>query len=154
MRLVLCLAFTVFLIGCKDVKSSSDKSSLNPPENVLKDISELTYLEIYHELFQDNNGGFDVHADMFGQGATSKLKIEGVNSSCGKALFLSSIVINDEISLAVKASFRFSGNPTNELIRAYKVKPAEKISIGHSKLCYNNEEYEIKREIISAGFTN
>lgn len=141
--LLLLLAF-----GCKDAKSTKQTS----PEPVVKDISELSYIEIYEALFADSNGGFDAHGDLYGQEAISHLSILGQASSCGDALVLTSRDTEKGITLAIKANFNFPGNPNAEMIRAYTIKPAERISIGNSKLCYGGKEYTVQREIVSAGF--
>ncbi|MEK6154563.1 hypothetical protein WIW50_14935 [Flavobacteriaceae bacterium 3-367] len=143
--LLLLLAF-----GCKDAKSTKQTSA--DPEPVVKDISELSYIEIYEALFTDSNGGFDAHGDLYGQEAVSHLSIQERASSCGDALELSVQDTEKDITLAIKANFNFPGNPNTEMIRAYTIKPAEKISIGNSKLCYDGKEYVVQREIVSAGF--
>lgn len=149
---VLVFCFSITLYNCKNEKQSSDKTTQTEAENSLKDISELTYFEVYTVLFADKNGGFDAHGDLYGQDAVTNLMITEENSECGKTLFLASNS-DKEITLAIKASFSFPGNPVNEIVRAYTLKPTEKISTGNSKLCYNGKEYDIKRDIISAGFS-
>ncbi len=150
--LFLFFCFSILCYSCKNDKQSSEKELIPSAEIDLKDISELSYLEIYNALYADNNGGFDLHGDAYGQDAISNISIvEELKDSCGKALFVVSDASNN-ISLAVKSSFNFPGNSANEMLRAYRIKPTEKISIGNSKLCYNGKEYQIKREIISAGF--
>lgn len=95
----------------------------------------------------------DAHGDLYGQEAISYLKIEidSVNSNCGDKLVLTTTA-NNEVDLAIKTTFKLEDNPTKEFIRAYKIKPTEKIAIGTSIVCYNSNEYQITREIISAGF--
>ncbi len=152
--LYLFLFASIFLSSCKNDKSTTDKANSNISDNVLKDISELSYLEIYHALFSDGNGGFDAHGDLYGQDAVSYLSFSEESSSCGNVLYLSNTSSNDTITLALKASFNFPGNPNKEMLRAYVVIPNVKISVGNSKLCYNGKEYAIKREITSAGFSS
>jgi len=146
---------SVLVSSCKNDKKPSEEIDNNTTTNsILKDISELSYLEIYHALFADKNGGFDAHGDLYGQEAVSSLSFSEAPSSCGKALFLSNNSVNDTITLALKASFNFPGNPNTEMLRAYSIHPNGKISVGNSKLCYNGKEYDLKREIISAGFSS
>ena len=150
--LYLFLAATVLFSSCKKEKQDSDDTNLKTISPTIKNISELSYLEVYHALFTDSNGGFDAHGDLYGQDAVSSLVINSENSNCGNALFL----LNNSdklIVLAVKASFSLTGNPTNEMTRAYNIKPTDTISLGNSVLCYDGNEYPIKRDIISAGFT-
>ena len=88
---------------------------------------------------------------MYGQDAVSSVIINTENSDCGNALFL----LNNSdksIVLAVKASFNLTGNPNNEMTRAYNIKPTDTLSLGNTVLCYDGKEYPIKRDIISAGF--
>lgn len=148
--LFLFLFFAILISGCKEnpKKTNLDKTT----NNTVKDISELTYIEIYKALFAENNGGFDQHGDLYGQEAVSSLSFSEIANTCGKIVYLSNNS-TETITLALKASFNFPGNPTKEMVRAYKIKPAEKISVGNTQLCYNSKEYAIKREIISAGFT-
>jgi len=40
------------------------------------------------------------------------------------------------------------------MFRAYIIPPSEKNYIGNSKLCYNDKEYDIKKEITPARFGN
>ena len=94
----------------------------------------------------------DFHGDAFGQGAVSNLEMTEAKGDCGKEFFLTNTG-DKKVDLAVKSSFSFPGNPTNEIVRAYKIKPAEKISIGNSKLCYDGKEFMIQKDIISAGFS-
>jgi len=151
--LFLFLSVTILMSSCKSDKKSPDKSPINTTQNTLKDISELTYIEVYNLLFTNNNGGFDAHGDLYGQDAVSSLSFSEETSSCGKGLFLSNDSSTNTITFALKASFNFPGNPNNEMIRAYTINTNEKISVGNSKLCYNGKEFAIKREIISAGIT-
>ena len=147
----LFLAVTVLFTSCKKEKQTAGDTNLETNSPTLKNISELSYLEIYHALYVDDNGGFDAHGDLYGQDAVSNLIINTENSACGKALFL----LNNSdksIVLAVKASFNLIGNPNNEMTRAYNIKPTDTLSLGHSVLCYDGKEYPIKRDIISAGF--
>ncbi len=149
---VVPLVVLFLTFGCKETTSSKKTTG---PENTAKDISELSYLEIYQALFTDGNGGFDAHGDLYGQEATSELVIEnGPDPACGEALSLRSKETEREITLAVRANFDLPGNPHTEMLRAYTIKPTETISIGTSKLCYNGKEYAVQREIVSAGFTN
>jgi len=149
--LFLFLSATILISSCKSDKKSPHKSTINTTENTLKDISELSYIEIYYLLFTNNNGGFDAHGDLYGQGAVSSLSFSEETSSCGKGLFISNNSSSNIITFALKASFNFPGNPNSEMVRAYTLKANEKISVGNSKLCYNGKEYIINREIISAG---
>jgi len=149
--LFLFLSVTILISSCKSDKKSPDKSTINTTENTLKDISELSYIEIYYLLFTKNNGGFDAHGDLYGQDAVSNLSFSKETSSCGKEVFLSNNSSTNTITFALKASFNFLGNPNNEMVRAYTIKANEKISIGNSILCYNGKEYILNREIISAG---
>ncbi|MDT7830894.1 hypothetical protein RQM59_00795 [Flavobacteriaceae bacterium S356] len=150
--LFLLLTLFVFYSSCKN-NSKPSKNSINTSEKKsVKNISELTYVEIYYALFTNNNGGMDFHGDAFGQGAVSSLSMTEVNDDCGKGFFLTN-TSDKNIDLAVKSSFSFPGNPTNEIVRAYKIKPAEKISIGNSKLCYDGKEFMIQKDVISAGFS-
>ncbi len=143
----------ILVVACKDKTTTQPTAAM--PEETVKDISELTYLEIYQVLFTDNHGGFDAHGDLYGQEAVSELIIEkDADTDCGETLILTSNSQEKEITLAVRASFNFPGNPNNEMLRAYNIKPAERISIGNSKLCYNGKVYDITREIVSAGFKN
>jgi len=153
--LFLFLSVSILMSSCKSDKKPQDKpldkSTINTAEKALKDISELSYIEIYYLLFTNKNGGFDAHGDLYGQKAVSNLSFSEETSSCGKALFLSNNSSVNTITFALKASFNFPGNPNNEMVRAYTIKANEKISVGNSMFCYNGKEYTIKREIISAG---
>lgn len=154
LNILLILSFSVLFINCKNNNQSVDKIDIDNTKIPLKDISELSYMEVYYALFTDNNGGFDAHGDLYGQGEISNVSIIEENSTCGKTLFLSNNSSENEITLAIKASFNLPGNPTHDMLRAYKLKQNEKISIGNSVLCYNGKEYAIKREIVSAGISN
>lgn len=139
--------------SCKNDKKYTDENNVNATNITLKDVSELSFMEIYRALFTSNNGGIDVHGDLYGQEAVSSLTILEEDSSCGKALFIINNSDDKEITLAIEASFNLPGNPNTQIIRGYMVKPAKKVSIGNSILCYNSKEYIINRKVISAGFT-
>ncbi|WP_299111694.1 hypothetical protein [uncultured Winogradskyella sp.] len=145
------LVIAILCLGCKNDKTTSETLDSNITETNLKHISELSYMEIYRALFVDNNGGFDAHGDLYGQDALSFLSFSKEPGSCGNIIYVSN-TSNDVITLALKSSFSFPGNPNNEMLRAYKIAPNQKISVGNSKLCYNGKEYDIKKEITSAGF--
>ncbi len=149
----LFLVVAILFLGCKNDKTNSDQTDSNIADTNLKDISELSYIEIYRALFVDKNGGFDAHGDLYGQDAVSYLSFSEESSSCGNIMYLSN-TSKDSITLALKSSFNFPGNPNKEMLRAYQLPPAEKISIGNSKLCYNGKDYNIKKEITSAGFNS
>jgi len=148
----LLFALAIFTYGCKNNTKASDADKTTAPNKVVKNISELTYVEIYYALFANNNGGRDFHGDAYGQEARTSINLIEQNSNCGKEFFVAN-TSQKEIDLAVKSSFSFPGNSTTEIIRAYKIKPAEKISIGNSKLCYDGKEFMIQKDIISAGFS-
>ncbi len=150
--LFVLFALFIFCSSCKNNTKPSENSVNTSETKSIKNISELTYVEIYYTLFTNNNGGMDFHGDAFGLGAMTSLTRIEENSTCGKALFLANNS-DKEIKLAVKSSFSFPGNPTTEIIRAYRIKPAEKISIGNSKLCYDGKEFMIQKDVISAGFS-
>ena len=150
--LIAVITFSLVFSSCKD----GEKSKVIKPKqakSALKNVNELTYIEMYHVVFKDNSGGMDAHGDLYGQAAVSNLKIENstTKSYCGESLLLVSDS-DKEIELAIKATFKLADNPTKEFIRAYVIKPTEKNVIGTSKVCYNGKEYQINREIISAGF--
>ncbi|TJY37763.1 hypothetical protein [Pontimicrobium aquaticum] len=151
--LFLFLIITILLSGCKNNKTTSIQPDLNITDIKLKDISELSYIEIYKILFIDNNGGFDAHGDLYGQDAISYLSSSQEIDSCGNILYLTN-TSKDSITLALKSSFNFPGNPNKEITRAYQLPPSEKISVGNTKLCYNGKTYNIKKEITSAGFSD
>lgn len=140
------------LLSCKTEKRSEESSENSNTEKTLKNISELSYMEIYYALFTDGNGGFDAHGDLYGQDAISSVSVEEEPASCGNKMYLENTTAKS-ITLAVKASFNFPGNPTHEMLRAYTVKAHEKVFIGNSKLCYDGETYTIERTIVSAGFS-
>lgn len=150
--LIAAVTFFLVFVSCKNGEKPKET---NPKqvEATLKNVNELTYIEIYHVLFKDKSGGMDAHGDLYGQAAISNLKIENSTTKpdCGESLLLVSDS-NQEIELAIKATFKFADNPTKEFIRAYSIKPTEKMNIGTSKVCYDGKEYQITREIISAGF--
>jgi len=150
--LIAAVTFSLVFTSCKDVEKPKEINS-KQAETTLKNVNELTYIEMYHVIFKDKSGGMDAHGDLYGQAAISNLKIENaaLKSNCGNTLLL----VSDsaaKIELAIKATFKFADNPTKEFIRAYTINPTEKITIGTSKVCYNGKEYQITREIISAGF--
>jgi len=145
---------SILFVNCDNKKQTTNEKVNTVSETTLKNISELTYIEIYKILFTDSNGGFDVHGDMYGQDALSNIIILEEVSQCGKALFISNNSGEKEITVAIEAGFNLPGNPNTKMIRAYIVKPGGKISIGNSKLCYNGKEYILNRKIISAGFNN
>lgn len=148
----LLFALAILTYGCKNNTKASDTDKTTTPNKVVKNISELTYVEIYYALFANNNGGRDFHGDAYGQAARTSISLTEENSNCGKEFFVTN-TSQKEVNLAIKSSFNFPGNNTTEIIRAYKVKPAEKISIGNSKLCYDGKEFMIQKDIISAGFS-
>lgn len=150
--LMAVLTFSLVFVSCKDGEKSKETNS-NQAETTLKNVNELTYIEMYHVVFKDKSGGMDAHGDLYGQAAISSLKIETatVKLDCGNSLLLVSDS-DTKIELAIKATFKFEDNPTKQFIRAYTINPTEKITIGTSKVCYNGKEYQITREIISAGF--
>ncbi len=157
MKLKILFLFLLIIsisFSCKTDKPASSDTESKTTEIPLKDISELSYLEIYHALFVNKNGGFDAHGDLYGQEAVSSISFITKKSSCGDSIFLQNDSTTQTITLAMKASFNFPGNPQHEMLRAYTLKPTEKVSIGNSKLCYNGKEYTLKKEIVSAGFTN
>ena len=75
-------------------------------------------------------------------------------TECGDAVWLSSAHSDENIKVAVRTTFNLPGNPANEMFRAYVVKPGESLPVGHNLLCYQGKEYQINREIASAGFTD
>lgn len=154
-KLYICLVLLfVTISSCKDKSEKVDmKSSLD--ETKQKDISELTYQEIFYLLHNENEFGVDFHGDSFGQEAAAEISlITKSGMDCGDAIALESSATDNTVQVAVKTTFRFPNNPANEIVRIYKVKPGETVPVGHNKLCYDGNDYAINREIVSAGFTN
>ncbi len=148
----LVLLSFVIIGSCKEKKQDSDKEG-SPGQEQLKNISELTYQEIFYLLHEENEYGMDFHGDMFGQEAASNVSLMSKSKTdCGNAMVLESSNTNNTLQVAVKTNFDFPGNPANEIFRIYIVKPGETVPVGHSTLCYNGAEYAINREIVSAGF--
>ncbi|RDY59762.1 hypothetical protein [Flagellimonas nanhaiensis] len=146
------LILILLFVSCKNNKKEvvSDDSKT---EQTLKDISELSYQEIFYLLHSEEEYGIDYHGEAFGQDASHKVILVNLASDgCGNGVALRSTEDKMTLQAAVKISFRFLGNPANEMYRLYSVKPEETIPVGHSKLCYNGSEYIIQREIVSAGF--
>ena len=150
--LFVVVTFSLVFSSCKDGKKSKDTLP-KQTEATLKNINELSYIETYRVIFKNKSGGMDAHGDLYGQAAVSNLKIEKLTKKpdCGDSL----VLVSDsdaEIELAIKATFKLEDNPTKEFIRAYIIKPTEQIAIGTTKVCYNGKEYQVTREIVSAGF--
>ena len=153
--LLLILLFSLLGTSCKEGKKPDRQIDSEISETPLKDISELTYIEIFYLLHQEDEYGMDVHGDMFGQEAMNDVNLVNDGSTdCGNAISINNSHNSDNIKVAVKTTFKFPGNPANEMFRAYVIKPGETAPVGHSKLCYKGAEYDINREIVSAGFTD
>jgi hypothetical protein len=154
-KLIMCFLLVLTLVAaCKEKKNQVNEAS-KMVEEPLKDISELTYPEIFYLLHNEEEYGMDFHGDLFGQEAASFATfITEANSECGEAVAIKSSNKEATIQVAVKTTFSFPNNPSNELVRLYKVKPEATIPVGHNKLCYNGDEYAINREIVSAGFSS
>lgn len=151
---LLFLLAVLWLFSCSNDKSASENTTTEENGTVSKDISELSYLEIYHLLFTNNDGGFDAHGDLYGQEAMSSVSFQEKADSCGNILMLNNQSIEDTVTVAVKANFNFPGNPTKEMTRAYAIEPSGQVFVGKSQLCYNDNTYTIQRSIISAGYTS
>lgn len=146
-----CIVFFL-CYSCKDGKKEALQNDKNVQEN-LKDISELSYQEIFYLLHDQDEYGVDYHGEVFGQDASGQIDLVNLESdSCGNGVALKSTASQEIIKTAVRVSFNFPGNPSNEFHRLYTVKPGEILAVGHSKLCYNGSEYVIQREVVSAGF--
>ena len=140
--------------SCKQ-ENKANPASVGEEQETPKNISELTYPEIFFLLHDEDEYGMDVHGDLFGQDAVGDISlVVGDNTQCGDAIFIKSSHSSENIKVAVKTTFNFPGNPANEIFRAYVIKPGESLPVGHSLLCYQGTEYPINREIASAGFTN
>ena len=153
-RYVLILAFfpIAVLVSCKkEKKQVSQEETQN--EQKVKNISELSYQEIFYLLHDEDEYGVDYHGEVFGQDASSKAKLVKIDDSdCGDAIGLVNTDSSAVMEAAVKISFSFPGNEIKEFHRLYTVKPGETAPVGHSKLCYDGSEYTIQREVASAGF--
>ena len=149
---ILTLALTCF--ACKQEKKAVEHIDTEITEDTLRDISELSYIDIFYLLHKEEEYGMDVHGDMFGQEAIPSVSlITSGSADCGDAISITNSHPSNEITAAVRTTFSFPGNPANEMFRAYVVKPGETTPVGHSMLCYKGTEYQIDREIVSAGFT-
>ncbi|UCD61744.1 MAG: hypothetical protein JSV59_04025 [Flavobacteriaceae bacterium] len=153
--LVSLFCIVLLTLACKQKRNSTQADDPKNPLDTIKDISELTYPEIFYLLHNEEEYGMDVHGDLFGQEAIADVELfVSSKSECGDALSLTSSHSSQNIKAAVRTSFNFPGNPANEMFRAYIVKPEEIVPVGHTRLCYKNREYEINREVVSAGFTD
>ena len=152
--LLLILVLASIGLACKQEKKAAEQRNQEIIEDTLKDISELTYVDIFYLLHKEEEYGMDVHGDMFGQEAISSISlINSGSTNCGDAISITNSHPSNEITAAVRTTFSFPANPANEMFRAYVVKPGETTPVGHSMLCYKGNEYQIDREIVSAGFT-
>ncbi|MCL6266933.1 hypothetical protein [Flagellimonas myxillae] len=144
--------FLFLCYSCKDGRKSAPERNTDTQES-LKDISELTYQEIFYLLHDEEEYGVDYHGEAFGQDASALVSLVTLDSeSCGHGVALRSSEKLRTIQTAVRVSFNFPGNPANEFHRLYTVKPEETHPIGNTKLCYKGSEYTIHREVVSAGF--
>ncbi|WP_133248394.1 hypothetical protein [Flagellimonas aquimarina] len=146
------LSFLFLFISCKDGKKETSIDKIET-EQEAKDISELSYQEIFYLLHDEDEYGVDYHGEVFGQDASKKISLISTSSNtCGDKVVLQSSEGQLNITAAVKVSFSFPGNSSQEIHRLYTVKPGETVPVGNSKLCYNGSEYLIQREVVSAGF--
>ncbi len=151
-HIYLVLLSFVVMGSCREKKHDTGKEN-SPGAEQLKNISELTYQEIFYLLHEENEYGMDFHGDHFGQGAASNVSLMSKSETdCGDAIVLESSDTNSTVQVAIKTNFDFPGNPANEIFRIYLVKPGETVPVGHSTLCYDGTKYAINREIVSAGF--
>ncbi len=154
MRYVYTFGLLVFLLflSCKKGKRETINDDAKT-EIKTKDISELSYQEIFYLLHEENEYGIDYHGEVFGQDASKKVSLINLDpNACGNGVALQSTEGEMTIKTAVKVTFSFPGNPAKEIHRLYTVKPKETIPVGNSKLCYNGSEYIIQREVVSAGY--
>ncbi|WP_190809198.1 hypothetical protein [Flagellimonas sp. S3867] len=148
------LILLLLISSCKDVKKENSNNEVKT-EQQLKDISELSYQEIFYLLHGEDEYGIDYHGEVFGQDASEKVSLVNLESNeCGNRIVLQSNENEKSIQVAIKVSFSFPGNPANEIHRLYTVKPEETTPVGHTKLCYKGLEYVIQREVVSAGFND
>lgn len=148
------IAFALVVAGSCSSQTSEDSEG---EEVQTKDISELTFLEVYMLAFEDGSGGgMDFHGESFGVEAQSDLElIDGVpcmTKDCGTVQLLRNKNKEQELEVAIKASFLLPNNPAKEIYRYYLVPADSAVSVGCSHICHNGKRYPVKREINSAGY--
>jgi hypothetical protein len=148
------LIFLVLLLSCQFKDKDSKTTNEDDIEIQQKNISDLTFMDIFKLLYSNESRGIDFHGSPFGQEAITDLKLIEAPDSCGMALSLTNLNKSKGIDLAVETAFNFPGNPNKNIVRAYKILPNASIPIGNSMLCYQNQQYIISRKILSAGFVS
>ncbi len=143
----------ILFFSCSQTGKGSDSETA-----ALKPVAELTYVEIWEILLANNDSkGMDVHGEEFGTEAMNEV-IEIMTGECTQqgCGYMNQIQnTSDKImSIIVKFSFDLPGNPTKEMMRAYDIAPMEKVNIGCTNICYDNQSYPVKAEVISAGYNS
>lgn len=146
----------VFAQSCTTKPKEEKTAAIDKAQEEIKDVSELTYYEIYKiALKDDNGGGMDFHGDAYGTDALEQISLlEGGScgeNDCGRSIILKNSSSKD-VNAVIRATYDLPGNPSNEMVRAYSVPADSSINVGCSHLCWNGKGYQFSREIIQAGY--
>ena len=132
--------------------SSTDETSEST--EVKKDVSELTYMEVYQAVFSEFGSRREWHGEEMPNTLTEMLTISSGEpcgeDNCGKALQLKNSS-DRSIGVVVKGAYDIQGDQGYMAVE-YEVGAGESIKIGCSHFCYNGESYLFDRQIVGSWY--
>lgn len=155
LALILPLAFALtFCTTGTNKQSESNTDGLDTPVETKKDVSELTFSEVYGMVFGEFGNRREWHGEEMPNTLTNMLSIGSGEpcgeDNCGKDLLLTNNS-DKSIGVVVKGAYDIEGDQGYMAVE-YQIEASQSVKIGCSHLCYVGKSYLFDRQIVGSWY--
>ncbi|WP_420388299.1 hypothetical protein [Roseivirga sp.] len=161
MRIAKIFVLASFIICCTNACSSSGQKSAGSADEeeqgaeTVKDISELSLLDIDQIIFREDDGTRkEWHGDYLPNTLSDLIDMSSSGpcgeDDCGKKLTMTNKG-DKTMGVVTKLAFSIKGE-AGQMAREYLIGPGETLTIGCSHLCYHGESVLFERSIVGSWY--
>ena len=145
------------LSGCSGSNQNKDSSAVasEASSEELKDVNDLTYMEVVELVFKDEGEGVEWHGEALPNEMKEALVIEE-GGPCGEHDCGKTVSIRNTADKTIVAITRGDFDINDEqgyLARKYTILAGQTLSMGCSHLCYRGEAFPFRRAIVGSEFS-
>jgi len=155
--LTLMLPLVLILNFCTPGSHNQSESNVDEPptsSEIKKDVSELTFNEVYEAVFGEFGNRREWHGEEMPNTLTSMLSIGTGDpcgeDNCGQELLLTNST-DRSIGVVLKGAYDIEGDQGYMAVE-YEIGAGESVNIGCSHLCYVGKSYLFDRQIVGSWY--
>ncbi|MDW3193790.1 MAG: hypothetical protein R8G66_15570 [Cytophagales bacterium] len=156
-RFIVLYALMV-LSGCSGSNQNNDSSAVasEVPSEELKNVNDLTYMEVVELVFKDEGEGVEWHGEALPNELKEALLIEEGGPcgehDCGKIVNIRNT--SDKTIVAITRGDFDINEEQGYLARKYTIPAGQTRSMGCSHLCYRGEAFPFPRTIVGSAYSD